>query len=218
MPDKFNYLPSTLESIWKIVERSYRNFAPPHLSGAMRPQDDEFVTDLSRIDVYTLKSTGEARVRFYIDLKKYPDARAQEFGSGTKKSASNKRYKSQMEQADGTILIKPKNKRFLAFLWERADRDALLGSRIWHLKRKKEEGELWTEGKIPAFAGFSGNDDRLLFNYVHHPGIRAYNSGNGYMMLALSSAASAVANKVGEDAASQMSKYLRRKFLNGVKK
>lgn len=84
-------------------------------------------------------------IRLISDKKIAPDARAQEFGSGIHARRGPK----------GKYLIKPKNKKALAFHWEVATQNP-------------EQFTLLDDG-------------RVVLPSVEHPGIEAANGGIGYM-------------------------------------
>lgn len=119
-----------------------KSFAPNHL----RP----YIS--SRVEQ---KETGFV-IRIMADrnanpIEKYgsADARAQEFGSGLKaRRGAKKKY-----------LIKPKNKKVLAFPWAVADAN-------------------------PERFKFT-SDGRVMLGSVMHPGIQAANNGKGYIAPAM---------------------------------
>ena len=97
-------------------------------------------------------------IRIMADRKMAPDARAQEYGSGLHaRRGEKKKY-----------LIRPKNKKVLAFYWDVLD-DPDGIDRVFN---------------SPKFAGFTP-DGRGMFRYVEHPGIEAANSGKGYIAPAM---------------------------------
>lgn len=103
-----------------------------------------------------VEEVGEGRyiIRTTADRRIAPDARAQEYGSGLRARRGVKRK----------YIIKPKNKKLLAFYWDVLDEfDA-------------PETVLFS----PKFTGFAP-DGRATFRYVEHPGIQAANGGKGYI-------------------------------------
>lgn len=114
-------------------------FAPNHLKQYIRSRVEESGTK------FIIRTTVN---RFASPKEKYGtlDARAQEYGSGLRARRGPK----------ATYPIVPKNKKVLAFFWEKAD-DAI--------------------PKLP--------DGRVMLGKVNHPGIHAANNGQGYIAPAM---------------------------------
>lgn len=83
-----------------------------------------------------------------------PDARAREYGSGV--HARGARTSKHQLGPHGKILIKPKNRKYLAFYWEKAN------------------------DNIPRLP-----DGRVVLPKVEHPGVEAANNGKGYLAPAI---------------------------------
>ncbi len=119
-----------------------RSLAPSHVRPAIS----------SKVET---KGEGEFIIRTIADRRIAPDARAWEFGSGLhSRRGAKKKY-----------IIKPKNKKLLAFYWDVAT---------------ISEMERGSPGKF-TFAP----DGRVVFHQVEHPGIQAANGGQGYIGPAL---------------------------------
>jgi hypothetical protein len=116
--------------------------APNHVRPAIK----------SRVET---KDEGRYVIRITADRRLAPDARAQEFGSGLRARRGKK----------SKYIIKPKNKKLLAFYWEVAT---------------VSEMERGAPGKF-TFAP----DGRVTFHSVMHPGIQAANNGQGYIAPAM---------------------------------
>ena len=144
---------------------------------------------INRIDATIVPvGGGKVSILFQVPITgAQADARAQEYGSGENKVAGRKGFKSKFEY-EGKIIILPKKKKVLAFVWETADTEALKYSEIAHYNKTRQiMFRRGTGGELdirPSFAGFSETDDRLLFNWVSHPGIKPY-LGRGYMGISL---------------------------------
>ena len=144
---------------------------------------------IAKIDA-TIIPVGEGRVSILFQVPitgRQADARAQEYGSGGNKVPGRKGFKSKFEY-EGKIIILPKKKKVLAFVWEAADTESLRYSQIAHYNNTRQiMFRRGTGGGLdirPSFAGFSETDSRLLFNWVAHPGINPY-MGRGYMGISL---------------------------------
>lgn len=156
------------EQIQKIAESirdQISNYAPGHIANAILNgnQEDFQVIVTSRKDGWS--------ARMAINLDNIPDARAQEYGSGENatRGAKNK------------YLIVPKNKKALAFHWEKANRKALQSNLDWRVFNAMRVGGTYYDAihDGSSFQGFA-SDGRLKFNWVMHPGIKPYN-GTGYI-------------------------------------
>jgi len=119
-----------------------KSFAPNHVKSAIKSKVEE-------------KGEGNFVIRITADRRIAPDARAQEYGSGLRaRRGTKKKY-----------IIKPKNKKLLAFYWDVATVSNMEGGR---------------PGKF-TFA----SDGRVTFHSVMHPGIKAANNGQGYIAPAM---------------------------------
>jgi hypothetical protein len=108
----------------------------------------------------SITSTGHNIAKRDGEMKRV--ARAYEYGSGMR-SKKNRRK----------ITIAPRKKRFLAFYWEKA-----IASPRNSLFVKDKKIYRGGEDDIPAGA-------RILLGSVKHPGVRAANSGKGYLKPAI---------------------------------
>lgn len=179
----------------------------------------------SAIDAQLIQRDGGIRIQFGVDRDIAPEARAFEMGSGLR-SKTNYQSKNQLGPK-GEILIRPKpGKTFLAFKWEAADRDLLKWSRIARLKQMREENMLFSSTtrvqktkrksidvpNMPSFAGTTGDsvEDKLLFNYVLHPGVRAANDGEGYLGFAVEKTLSRAESGLMSDAVSEVVKRINK--------
>ena len=88
-----------------------------------------------------------------------------------------------------TYEIRPRNKKKLAFFWEVANPELLKGKK---------------------FFGYSQTDERLLFNFVNHPGYEAANNGKGFLGLAFEQ----VAKEIDED--DEMSRKMTEMITNAI--
>lgn len=118
------------------------------------------------------------------------DARAYEYGSGVH-STTNKVSKWQ-QGPKGKILITPKKAKVLSFFWEKLEGDP---PGTWYggakLVRKTEE-------------------NKAIFRYVEHPGVKAAGSGKGYMRPAI--------NDVRKTIRKEIPKAMRDAYLGGIRK
>jgi len=98
-----------------------------------------------------------------------PDARAREYGSGihARRSIPSKNQLG----PQGKILIRPRNKKYLAFHWELAN------------------------DNIPRLP-----DGRVLLKKVEHPGVEAANSGKGYLAPAINKVRADIRKKFAKEA------------------
>jgi hypothetical protein len=145
-------------------------------------------------------------IRYKVDIKKAPEARAFEYGSGIHAQVGPKKH----------YIIKPRNKKVLAFKWEAADVNELRGSRIgwWRGFNKFQNSD--TDGPAsywnrpePSFAGLSGDGSgRLLFNWVRHPGVEAANKGKGYLGYAVELTKGTLSEKILEGAVEGLGKEI----------
>lgn len=132
------------------------------------------------------------------------DAGAYEYGSGVH-SRRSKRSKFQMG-ARGKILIKPKNKKVLAFYWE-----ALSG---------------YEPGTFFGFHGFGGkklikisdhpdHKGKGLFRFVEHPGVAAAGGGKGYLAPAINNARKQMRIDVPKEIREEVVGIFRKSFKKG---
>lgn len=131
------------------LTRLAKSFAPnhlqPYIQSHVEQKDSEFIirTTVSR-NANPAEKYGSA------------DARAQEYGSGLKARRGAKRK----------YPINPKNKKVLAFYWEKATASKMAG-----------------DDKSGKFTFLP--DGRVAFGMVNHPGIQAANNGQGYIAPAI---------------------------------
>lgn len=197
----------------KILLQNLKRFAPNHISEGLSE---------SNVSVYPSKN-GETVFAVTIRRGKYkgdvgfPDARAQEYGSG-ERTRNDYNFPPTPGQTaagngrTGKYLIKPrKGKTFLAFPWQAADRNSLHWSRVSHWQRMKKEGTILSEVGLPSYAGETPNGN-LLFNWVKHPGIYAYNSGKGYIKFSIEVSKSTIEERLGDDAENSMRYKIREIF------
>ena len=122
-------------------------------------------------------STGTAK------NKKKPVARTYEYGSGTK---SRVKKKSKHQLPDGRILIRPRNKRILAFYWQVASSSP---------------------------ENFSMSEDgRVLLPEVKHPGVSAANGGKGYLGPAIAKVRRDIRKDIPKDIRQSAIGAFRKKF------
>jgi len=186
-----------------------KGYAPQHIAAALSESNIEIDRDKKGNNVLKVVIRREK----YHGVGGLADARAQEFGSGIHNKTN---FQSPMQKKYGTgpqgkIRIMPKNKTFLAFEWETADRDLLKASRINHWQKMKKEGSIVSEVGLPSFAGFGRDEKTLLFNWVDHPGIPPY-KGKGYIGIAVRDAQTKISGEIGEDAASELIVKIRKIF------
>ena len=131
---------------------------------------------------------GKLVLRVYINRRenqaqKYGsmDARAQEYGSGIRaRRGSKQKY-----------IIRPKNKKILAFHWEVADAN-------------------------PENFTFAP-DGRVLLHSVNHPGIKAANDGKGYIAPAMNELRRRARKELDKDVRQAILGDLRVSFTTGRK-
>lgn len=196
----------------KILLLNLKRFAPNHISQGLSE---------SNISVYPNKN-GETVFAVTIRRGKYkgdvgfPDARAQEYGSGehTNQAYSFPPTPGQVAAGNGRTgryLIKPKKKPWLAFPWEKADLETLHWSRVSHWQRMKKEGTILSEVGLPAYAGLAPNGN-VLMNWVKHPGISAYNAGKGYIKFSIEVSKTKIEEQLGDDAENSLRTKIREIF------
>lgn len=112
-----------------------------------------------------------------------PVSRAYEYGSGTK-SRSKKKSKHQLP--DGRILIRPRNKKVLAFYWQVASANP-------------QNFSMTPDGKV-------------LLPEVKHPGVSAANSGKGYLSPAIASVRRSIRKDIPKDIRQAVIGSFRKKF------
>jgi hypothetical protein len=162
------------------------------------------------VEIAPPTKTGQTGVK--LTVRGVDFARAMEYGSGihNKTKFQSKRQAS----PKGRILITPKTKKALAFKWDVADRELLRQTRIKYFQADKKAYEMpgVSSRGVPSFMGESQTDDRLLFNWVMHPGIEAANKGKGYMRPALEAARPEISKLIGEDAMKNLKLKIRSIF------
>lgn len=125
------------------------------------------------------------------------DARAYEYGSGTRSRSTRK---SRFQQgAKGKILIKPKNKNVLAFDWQTIHGPLPVGG-------KKLIGRSTTETD-PRTGGY-----KIMFRYVEHPGVQAASGGKGYLAPAISKNRKPMNAEIRKETKEEIRAIFRRKF------
>lgn len=117
-------------------------------------------------------------------LSKNGDARAYEFGSGIH-SRISKKSRHQISPK-GKILIRPRNKKLLAFYWDVANAN-------------------------PEEFTFS-EDGRVLFRSVKHPGVKAAGGGKGYLAPAINKVRKQIRREVPKDVREAYLGGIRRAF------
>lgn len=174
-----------INKINKEFKANLAKNTPWHLAG--------YVANLTT-DIIETPKGYEIIFRFPTNLMpRFGDARAQEYGSGIHASSN---YVSKFQLgAKKKIIIKPKNKRVLAFYWQKAN--------IQNLKRgiyRYHHNKTGDETTLPKFAGGpTKTDKRLMFNWVEHPGIVAANQGKGYIGLSFHQSTDVIMAGVKED-------------------
>jgi len=153
-------------------------------------------------------------VRWMVSLNEAPEARAFEYGSGIHATVGQRKH----------YIIKPRNKKVLAFEWQAADVNELRGSRIgwWRGFNKFMNSD--TDGPAsywnrpePSFAGFAGDGSgRLLFNWVRHPGVEAANKGKGYLGYAVELTKGTLSDSVLEGAKEGIAREIFKRFKFGT--
>lgn len=111
-------------------------------------------------------------------------ARAYEYGSGVHSRVAKKSPKQLGPK--GRILIKPKSKKMLAFHWEIAD-------------------------KFPGPWVF-GEDGKVLFYSVKHPGVEAANGGKGYLGPAMNEVRKQIRREIPKETRDAVIGTLRKSF------
>lgn len=132
-----------------------KSFAPAHVQPAIKSKVED-----GKDGKYIIRITADRRIA--------PDARAQEFGSGLHARRGVK----------ATYVIKPKNKKLLAFGWEVLNNMIEMGG--------FDDAKFILQEHSAKFVGYSDQVDengfpKALFTYVDHPGIEAANEGKGYI-------------------------------------
>jgi len=140
-----------------LVTRYAREFAPnTHLREAIKSTVEE------KGDVFIIRVRARG-----------PDARAREYGSGIHARRGPK----------GKITIRPRNRKYLAFYWEKAN------------------------DSIPRL-----DDGRVLLPKVEHPGVEAANGGKGYIAPAINKARKDIRARFGSEGAKAIGLDLRAAF------
>lgn len=118
-----------------------------------------------------------------------PVARAYEYGSGTRSRVRSR--KSRWQQPDGRILITPKQKKVLAFYWDKVDEDTPAGQK---------------------FIGLSPTTGKALMRYVEHPGVEAVNGGRGYLAPAINEVRKRIRQEVSKDVQDEVHAIFKKSF------
>lgn len=149
------------EAMWKTAQKWQTRLTQKAYELAISNPDPETgdgrtPKSLRRIIRITTKRDRNSAQRFGLTLiATGPAARAYEYGSGI--------WSESFEKAD-YIIIRPKNRKVLAFFWE--TQNQLKQEYIDSLPHSK------TTGKV-------------LLQFVQHPGVKAANNGQGYIRPAI---------------------------------
>lgn len=99
-----------------------------------------------------------------------------------------------------TYKIYPKEKKVLAFYWDKVDKREL-----------GQKSGLWLGINGGKFAGYL-EDGRLMFNWVDHPGYMAANNGEGYVRPGFNQ----TLDEINKD--KEMSKKMKKIIMDGFEK
>ena len=120
-----------------------------------------------------------------------PVARAYEYGSGIHSRSS--KASPHQQGSGGYIRIAPKNKKVLAFPWDKVDENTPAGKK---------------------FLGVSTTTGKAMFNYVDHPGVQAANSGKGYIKPAVDKVRAQIRKEIPADVRKAVLGTFRKGFKN----
>lgn len=135
-----------------------------------------------------------------------PVARAYEYGSGINSRLSKKSPKQL--SAKGYILIKPKNKKLLAFPWDVLD----LTMEMFGYEGVKEQMQYSGKFVGPAEQDDESGRQRWLFKYVEHPGVEAANKGKGYLGPAMRDVRKGIRKEIAKDTRDAILSTFRKTF------
>ncbi len=144
---------------------------------------------LIRVESKTQDSSGRIDIVSTGISTGPPVARAYEYGSG-RHSRSSKVSPKQMGSR-GFIRIAPKNKKVLAFPWDKVSENTPAGKK---------------------FLGVSKSTGKALFRYVDHPGVRAANNGRGYLAPAITEVRRQIKKEIPKEIREAVLGSLRRGF------
>jgi hypothetical protein len=163
------------------------------------PLPKELLNDGAIKAEVTGRKSGRIGIRVYANpaLKM---AHAYEFGSGKFRSPG-KRFPKK-PQPDGSYRIEPTTKgKLLAFYWDKLEKRGKI-SRL----KVGQEGVSYV-GDL--------KDGRAAFNYVNHPGVRAANSGQGYLRYGAKQALAKNLSALGLDVSESILENVKASFAKG---
>lgn len=117
------------------------------------------------------------------------DARAYEYGSGIHSRRSTRSRNQQ--GAKGFIRIYPKQKKVLAFFWDKVNSSTPAGKK---------------------FVGVSETTGKALLRYVDHPGVEAANNGKGYLAPAINDVRKQIRQEVPAEIRKEVIGTIKRAF------
>lgn len=120
-----------------------------------------------------------------------PVARAYEYGSGIH---SRVKARSPHQLPSGKILIAPKNKKVLAFFWE---------------KLSDPPGTYYPNSKKLIKIDEDGN---AMFRFVEHPGVKAANEEKGYLSPAIAKVRAKMRREITPEVRASVIDQFRKKF------
>lgn len=117
------------------------------------------------------------------------DARAYEYGSGihARRSIASRHQLG----AKGFIRIYPKNKKVLAFFWDKVNSSTPSGKK---------------------FVGISATTGKALLRYVDHPGVEAANNGKGYLAPAVNEVRKQIRKEIPVEVRKEVIGTIKRAF------
>lgn len=122
---------------------------------------------------------------------KKPVVRAYEYGSGIH---SRVKARSPHQLPSGKILIAPKNKKVLAFFWE---------------KLSDPPGTYYPNSQKLIKIG---EDGKAMFRFVEHPGVKAANGGRGYLSPAIAKVRAKMRKEILPEVRASVIDQFRKKF------
>lgn len=143
-------------------------------------------------NIITVQSTVEEKEGKFsiLTIARGAAARAYEYGSGIHSRLSKKSPKQISPK--GKILIKPKNKKVLAFYWDVAT---------------EFEMERGRPGRF-----IIGRDGKVLLPSVKHPGVKAANQGKGYLAPAATEVRKQIRKELSKETRDAIIGTLRKSF------
>lgn len=137
-----------------------------------------------------------------------PDARAREYGSGVHATIGRA----------GKYVILPKNKKVLAFRWDKANRGNLQGNILNRIEAAKGTGTRMQQIRMDGSKFYDfGEGGKLQFNWVEHPGVEAANGGKGYLGYGFSIAETRVKEEILKSAKEGLGREIYKSLRFGRK-